>query len=108
MAHPVVAWSPEALEDVDAIAAYIARDSAFYAAAVVEKILATAAGLSEFPQLGRVVPELNQTNIRERFVHSYRLIYQVSPGCVLVAAVIHGKRLLNEQEARIQSSTRQI
>jgi toxin ParE1/3/4 len=34
-----VSWSPEALEDVDAIAAYIAKDSPFYASAVVQKIL---------------------------------------------------------------------
>ena len=46
MANQGVVWSPEALEDVEAIAAYIARDSNFYAAAVVEKMLVTAAGLS--------------------------------------------------------------
>ena len=47
MAGQVVVWSPEALEDVNDIAAYIARDSAFYAAAVVEKLLATAGGLNQ-------------------------------------------------------------
>lgn len=67
MAGQVVVWSPEALEDVNDIAAYIARDSVFYAAAVVEKMLATAIGLNQFPDAGRVVPELNQSNIRERF-----------------------------------------
>ena len=46
MANQGVVWSPEALEDVEAIAAYIARDSNFYAAAVVEKMLVTAAGLN--------------------------------------------------------------
>lgn len=35
MADQVVVWSPEALEDAEAIAAYIARDSVFYAGAVV-------------------------------------------------------------------------
>lgn len=33
MADQVVVWSPEALQDADDIAGYIARDSAFYAAA---------------------------------------------------------------------------
>ena len=59
MADQVVVWSPEALEDVDDIAAYIARDSAFYAAAIVEKLLAAASGLNQFPQSSRIVPELN-------------------------------------------------
>jgi plasmid stabilization system protein ParE len=50
MARQSVVWSPEALEDVDAIAAYIARDSAFYAAAVVQKMLTAAATLNQFPK----------------------------------------------------------
>lgn len=79
MADQVVIWSPEALEDVDDIAGYIARDSVFYAAAVVEKMLAAASGLNQFPQSGRIVPELNQPDIRERFVYSYRLIYRIEP-----------------------------
>lgn len=56
MAGQVVVWSPEALEDVEAIADYIARDSVFYAGAVVEKMLSSAAGLKWFPESGRVVP----------------------------------------------------
>ena len=99
MADQVVVWSPEALEDVDAIAAYIARDSIFYAAAVVEKMLTAAAGLNHFPQAGRVVPELNQPDLRERFVYSYRLIYRIEPQRILVTAVIHGKRLLEDATA---------
>ena len=99
MADQVVVWSPEALEDVNDIAAYIARDSAFYAAAVVEKVLATAIGLNQFPEAGRIVPELNQPDIRERFVYSYRLIYRVEPGRILVTAVVHGRRLLEDATA---------
>lgn len=34
-----VVWSPEAAEDLESIAEYIARDSGFYASAVVTKIL---------------------------------------------------------------------
>ncbi|MDY7020592.1 MAG: type II toxin-antitoxin system RelE/ParE family toxin, partial [Cyanobacteriota bacterium] len=34
-----VVWSPKALDDIDAIAAYIARDSVSYAAAVVQRII---------------------------------------------------------------------
>lgn len=95
MAEQAVVWSPEALEDVEAIAAYIARDSAYYAASVVEKLLLAGANLKQFPQMGRVVPELNQPNIRECFVYSYRLIYRIETTRILVTAVIHGKRLLD-------------
>ena len=97
MADQVVIWSPEALEDVDDIAGYIAHDSVFYAAAVVEKMLAAASGLNQFQQSGRIVPELNQPDIRERFVYSYRLIYRIEPAHILVTAVIHGRRLLDDE-----------
>src|SRR6266498_4895344 len=90
-----VVWSPEAIEDVEAIAAYISKDSEYYASAVAQKILATARNLNQFPHSGRVVPELNDTAIRERFVYSYRLIYRVVESKITVVAVIHGKRLLS-------------
>lgn len=96
MVDQIVVWSPEALDDVDDIARYIARDSIFYAAAVVEKILAVASGLGQFPQSGRIVPELNQPDIRERFVYSYRLIYRIEQARILVTAVMHGRRLLDD------------
>jgi toxin ParE1/3/4 len=96
MAYSVV-WSPNALDDVDEIAAYIARDSPTYAAAVVEKILDVTRNLQNFPLLGRIVPESNEESIRERFVYSYRLIYQVQQETVTIIAVVHGKRLLDNE-----------
>jgi plasmid stabilization system protein ParE len=35
-------WSPEAIEDIESIAAYIERDSAWYAKAVASRIVETA------------------------------------------------------------------
>lgn len=89
-----VSWSPTALDDVDAIAEYISRDSPAYARAVVVKIRDTARKLKNFPNAGRIVPEFEDEAIRERFVYSYRLIYRIRSSEVLVAAVIHGRRLL--------------
>lgn len=89
-----VTWSPEALDDVDAIAAYIAKDSPFYASAVVQKILGTADNLRNFPLAGSIVPEVGESQFRERFVYSYRLIYRASKEQILIIAVIHGRRLL--------------
>ena len=64
MDYPV-SWSPEALADVDDIARYIARDCAFYAQGVVTKIIESARNLKNFPLAGRIVPELDNENIRE-------------------------------------------
>jgi len=93
MAHRVV-WSPRALADVEAIAAYIASDSLSYANAVVRRIVTLTRTLSEFPLSGRKVPEFDDENIRELIAYSYRIIYSVKKDEVAVAAVIHGKRML--------------
>jgi len=60
-----VVWSPEAVEDLEAIRKYIERDSEFYAKAVVSKILDTARSIKDFPTIGRIVPETRNENIRE-------------------------------------------
>jgi toxin ParE1/3/4 len=97
-----VVWSPEAIEDVDAIATYIARDSVFYAGAVVSKILAASRSISEQPLIGRIVPEIGNENIRERFIYSYRLVYKIQQDEITIAAVIHGKRLLDNIMERLE------
>ena len=89
-----VEWSPRAIEDVEALALYISADSTAYTAAVLKKILDTTRSLSRFPHTGRVVPEFGDENIREKFVYSYRIIYRIQGETITIAAVIHGKRLL--------------
>jgi toxin ParE1/3/4 len=85
-------WSPDAIEDIEAIAAYIERDSPWYAKAVVSKLIETAEAIPEYPQLGRIVPELGDPNIRECLVHRYRLIYRLEENRAVIAAVIHGRQ----------------
>jgi len=100
-----VKWSPEAAEDLESIAEYIARDSEYYARAVVTEILSISRNVGEFPLIGRVVPEVGDETIRERFVYSYRLVYRIESERILVVAVIHGKRLLENVAERFEGST---
>lgn len=95
-----IKWSPEATEDLESIAEYIARDSEFYARAVVSKTLKTARSISLQPLIGRIVPELGDEKIRERFIYSYRLIYEINDHLITIVAVIHGKRLLENVSER--------
>jgi plasmid stabilization system protein ParE len=97
-----VAWSPEAVEDLESIASYIERDSPFYARAVVSRIVELADQLRQFPNAGRVVPELNDPLVRERFVYSYRVIYRLQAERILVVAVVHGRRLLESVSERFE------
>jgi toxin ParE1/3/4 len=89
-----VVWSPRALADVEAIAAYIAVDSSTYATAVVRTIVTSTRQLARFPRSGRKVPEFDEENIRELITYSYRVIYITEADQITIAAVIHGKRML--------------
>ena len=51
-----VNWAYEATADLEALAEYIARDSAFYASAFVQEIRDASCSLNEFSERGRIVP----------------------------------------------------
>jgi len=78
--------------DLKQIHDYIANDSRYYAKKVVQTIAERTEELMAFPQIGRMVPEIDNPNIRELFVYSYRLIYEISSDGIEILAVIHGKR----------------
>jgi plasmid stabilization system protein ParE len=51
-----VRWTPQAADDLDAIAEFIARDSSHFAGLFVADILQTVDRLADFPESGRMVP----------------------------------------------------
>ncbi len=89
-------WSPQAIEDIQAIAEYIARDSTVYAESTVERIFQAPERLIQFPKLGRIVPEKNDDSIRELFVFQYRIIYEILASEIHILTVVHGKRIIED------------
>jgi plasmid stabilization system protein ParE len=83
----MVIWSLPAKKDLEQIFDYIAQDSKYYAKNVANKIIEKTEG--------RVVPEIDDPNIRELIVYSYRLIYEISPERIEILAIIHGRRDFN-------------
>jgi toxin ParE1/3/4 len=63
-----------------------------YAAGFVEKVLAAVDKLELFPELGRRVPETNETNVRELLFQNYRIVYRIHRGTVQILTIIHGSR----------------
>ena len=53
-------WTPQALDDIEAICKFIARDSDQFAHLFANKVFEKAKTLEAFPNAGRVVPESNQ------------------------------------------------
>ncbi len=72
-----VEWSPLALERVEDIAQYIAQDKPDAAERWVTELFDTVERLAEYPESGRIVPEVGIRRIREVIFGAYRVIYSV-------------------------------
>ena len=90
-----ILWTEPGLDDLRAIRDYIAKDSETYAANFVESVLSAVEQLSEFPRMGRIVPEADVPDIRELIFRGYRIIYHVHQSAIHILAVIHGYRDLS-------------
>jgi len=87
-----VRWTEVATRDLTEAAEFIARDSRFYAVALVREARSAARSLKSLAERGRRVPEARTGDVRELSVKSYRLIYKITPESILVVAFVHGAR----------------
>lgn len=88
-----VIWTDQAIEDINNIAEFIAKDSFKYAQIQVGKFFDLALLLENNPKIGRRVPETNDDSIREIISGSYRIIYKVrTKKEILVITVHHSSR----------------
>ncbi len=88
----VIVWSLPARDDLKSIHDYIARDSKRYASRVVQDIRDKTKVLPDFPQLGKVVAEIGEENLREISLYSYRILYEVMPDAIYIHGVTHMRR----------------
>lgn len=91
-----IRWTEQAVEDLLSIREFIARDSASFARLTVERLYETISKLSEFPDLGRVVPERGDPQIRELIKPPYRMIYRRRTEVVEILTIHHSARPLPE------------
>ena len=87
-----VVWLPLAVQRVSQIAQAIARDRPGAATRWVDAVFAAVTPLAEFPDSGRVVPEVSRQDIREVFHGEYRIVYKVETRRVAILTVRHGRR----------------
>ena len=73
-----VILSPRAIRDLQEIVRYISFDNPVRAESFGRELIAKTKTLVSFPQIGRVVPEFNELNVREIIHHSYRIVYRVN------------------------------
>ncbi len=91
-----IIWTQYAIEDLESIHDYIAKDSAYYANKLVDKIIDKVELLYNHPLLGRVVPEFEIETVRELIEGSYRIIYQLDQDTISVARIHHSSQQIKE------------
>ena len=87
-----VRWSRKALSDLDAIGRYLEKVSPQYARTIVARLYSSVEVLREFPHLGRQVPEVEVTHIREIIRDGYRIVYIEVASGVEMLAVLHSRQ----------------
>ena len=88
-----VTFAPQAERDLLAIAEFIAgRNSVDVASRFGNRLIDRALTLDSFPERGRIVPEIDQADIREIIFKSYRIVYRLRDRNVQVIRFWHTAR----------------
>lgn len=90
-----IVWDPVALEHLDGIANWIAKDSPAAAHRLVQRIFKRMERLELFPLSGGFIAEDDRQIYREIIQGNYRVIYRVAGDTVFIVTVYHAARLLD-------------
>jgi plasmid stabilization system protein ParE len=89
-----VVWTEPALQQLDAVAEYIALDNPLAARNLVAEVFAKTQRLEDFPKSGRTPPELPNSVYREVVVSPCRVFYREDGDQVLILYVMREERKL--------------
>ena len=89
-----IIWSPLAIERVSEIAEYIAQDKPSAAENWIDTIFSKIDKLKSSPEIGRIVPEINNNQFRELIYGNYRIIYRIEKKQISILTIRHGLQIL--------------
>ena len=89
-----IIWSPLAVDRSSEIADYIAQDKPSAAEKWINTVFSKVEQLKSSPEIGRIVPELNNTQFREIIYGNYRIIYRIEKKQISILTIRHGKQIL--------------
>ncbi|MEE4603854.1 MAG: type II toxin-antitoxin system RelE/ParE family toxin [Desulfobacteraceae bacterium] len=91
-------WSPLAIDRSSEIVDYIAQDKPSAAEKWISTVFSKVEQLKSSPEIGRIVPELNNAQFREIIYGNYRIIYRIEKKQMSVLTIRHGKQILPIKE----------
>lgn len=95
-----VIWSPLAIDRASEIAEYIAQDKSTAARNWINTVFSKVEQLGSSPEIGRIVPEINESQFRELIYGNYRISYRIETKQISILTVRHGRQVLPIDEIR--------
>lgn len=89
-----IVWSPLAIDRASEIANYIAQDKPSAAEKWINTVFSKVEQLKPSPEIGRIVPEISDSQFRELIYGNYRIIYRIENKQVSILTIRHGKQIL--------------
>lgn len=85
-----IVWSPTAKNKIKDILEYISEDNPDAALKLIDDFETKIGKLKKNPKSGRILPETNNTSIRELVVHeNYGIIYEINLDVIEILTVRH-------------------
>jgi plasmid stabilization system protein ParE len=84
-----ISWTKKARVDLQVIHEFISEDSVFYANRFILKLISLVDVLENFPTGGRIVPEYEDSSIRELIEGNYRIFYKIGKSNRIYILRIH-------------------
>lgn len=91
-----IIWTQPALSDLNDIAEYIALENIVAAKQLVKTIFTKVERLKDFPESGRIPPELSHLSYREVIVNPCRIFYKQDGDSVYILFVKRSERDLRK------------
>jgi toxin ParE1/3/4 len=92
-----IVWAESAIQELDAIADYIALDKREAAHRLVQKVFAAVKRLPKFPRMGSAPPELRGLPHRGLIIPPCRIFYRLEKKAVYIVHILRGEQLVRRE-----------
>lgn len=82
-----VRWSPSAASDYESLIYYYENNSPKFAQNFAKKIFYIIENLTQFPKMGRIVPESGNPDVREIVYRNFRIIYRLKKEIIEIVRI---------------------
>ncbi|MBU4345519.1 MAG: type II toxin-antitoxin system RelE/ParE family toxin [Proteobacteria bacterium] len=96
----IIIWSPLAVDRASEITDYIAQDKPSAAEKWIDIVFSKVEQLKSSPEIGRIVPEINDNRFRELIYGNYRIIYRIETKQISILTIRHGRQILPINEIK--------